>query len=255
MIDRPVAVVTGAAGGIGARCAQRLAEAGHDLMIVDLKGLDATAEICRAAGARVETHRCDLTDSEAIGELGQALDDAYGRCTVLVNNAGFYSFMSIDDMDFAQWREFMSLNFDAAFLMVKTVLPLMRRGSWGRIINMASNGCFAKVPGLTGYIASKSGLIGLTRGLASDLGSEGITANAIAPGPIATDQLCAVIADEDGPEGAAVEGFFAGIVETQSVPRVGMPKDVAAVVAFLASEESAFISGQTIVVDGGVVRL
>jgi NAD(P)-dependent dehydrogenase (short-subunit alcohol dehydrogenase family) len=132
----------------------------------------------------------------------------------------------------------------------------MRRLHHGRIISMASNSFYSNVPGMIAYMATKGGLIGMTRGLASELGGEGITANLVAPGPILTDQLKAMLPRESGVTlDTAVSGFFSQITATQAVKRTGLPTDVADVVSFLASEASSFISGQTIVVDGGCVRL
>jgi NAD(P)-dependent dehydrogenase (short-subunit alcohol dehydrogenase family) len=199
---------------------------------------------------------CDISDPAKVEALRSHVDAVLGRCDVLLNNAGFYSMVPLDSLSFETWRRYMSVNLDAAFLMSKAFAPLMRRLHHGRIISMASNSFYSNVPGMIAYMATKGGLIGMTRGLASELGGEGITANLVAPGPILTDQLKAMLPRESGVTlDTAVSGFFSQITATQAVKRTGLPTDVADVVSFLASEASSFISGQTIVVDGGCVRL
>jgi (S)-1-phenylethanol dehydrogenase len=255
-LENRVALVTGGAGGIGAACAARLARDGFDLVVVDLKPANEVLQLIREAGRRCEYVCCDITDPAKVEALRSHVDAVFGRCDVLLNNAGFYSMVPLDSLSFETWRRYMSVNLDAAFLMSKAFSTLMRRLHHGRIISMASNSFYSNVPGMIAYMATKGGLIGMTRGLASELGGEGITANLVAPGPILTDQLKAMLPREPGVTlDSAVSGFFAHITATQAVKRTGMPTDVADVVSFLASEASSFISGQTIVVDGGCVRL
>jgi NAD(P)-dependent dehydrogenase (short-subunit alcohol dehydrogenase family) len=251
-----IALVTGAAGGIGASCAVKLAEDGFDIVIVDMKPAADTARQVQATGRNCEVICADITTPEAVESLHSRVAATFGRCDVLLNNAGVYSMTSLETLDFAGWRRFMALNLDAPFLLSKAFAPLMRAQRQGRIISIASNSFHANVPGLTAYIASKGGLIGLMRGLASELGPEGITANVVAPGPILTDQLRSMLTDPEGqPSETTLTQFFAQITATQAIKRRGMPGDVASVVAFLASAAAAFITGQTIVVDGGCVRL
>jgi NAD(P)-dependent dehydrogenase (short-subunit alcohol dehydrogenase family) len=255
-VDNRVALVTGGAGGIGAACAARLARDGFDIVVADVKPASGVEKLIREAGRRCEYVCSDITDPGKVEALRAHVDAVFGRCDVLLNNAGFYSMVPLDTLSYETWRRYMSVNLDAAFLMSKAFAPLMRRLHHGRIISMASNSFYSNVPGMIAYMATKGGLIGMTRGLASELGGEGITANLVAPGPILTDQLKAMLPHESGVTlDAAVSGFFSQIVATQAVKRKGLPTDVADVVSFLASEASGFISGQTIVVDGGCVRL
>ena len=251
-----VALVTGGAGGIGAACAARLAHDGFDIVVVDIKPASGVEKLIREAGCRCEYVCCDITDPDKVEALRSHVDAVFGRCDVLLNNAGFYSMVPLDTLSHETWRRYMSLNLDAAFVMSKAFAPLMRRLHYGRIISMASNSFYSNVPGMIAYMATKGGLIGMMRGLASELGGEGITANLVAPGPILTDQLKAMLPRESGVTlDNSVSGFFSQITATQAVKRTGVPTDVADVVSFLASEASGFISGQTIVVDGGCVRL
>ncbi|MGE0115845.1 MAG: SDR family NAD(P)-dependent oxidoreductase [Steroidobacteraceae bacterium] len=251
-----VAVITGAAGGIGAACAVRLAKDGFDIVIADIKPADATLNRVREAGRRGEALPCDITQPANVEKLRTLVAGHFGRCDVLINNTGFYGFTPFDSLTFEEWRRYMSVNLDSAFLMCKAFVPFMREQGYGRIIGMASNSYYSNVPGLTAYVATKGALIGLIRGLASDLGISGITANMVAPGPILTEQVRASLSSgSEADREMAVAGFFAKIAETQAVKRTGMPGDVADVVSFLAGESSSFITGQTIVVDGGCVRL
>ena len=252
----PVAVISGAAGGIGAACALRLAQDGFDVVIADIKPARETQAAVLATGRRCDALVCDVTKPESVQGLSDLVSEKYGRCDVLLNNAGFYSFVPLGDLSYEIWRQFMSLNLDGAFLMSKAFAPLMRKRKHGRIISLASSSFYSNVPGMIAYVATKGGLIGLMRGLASELGPDGITANLVAPGPVLTEQLKAMLPrDPDTSVEAAVEGFFGQIMGTQAIKRMGMPKDVADVVSFLASDNSSFVTGQTIVIDGGCVRL
>jgi NAD(P)-dependent dehydrogenase (short-subunit alcohol dehydrogenase family) len=252
----PVAVVSGAAGGIGASCAIRLARDGFDIVIADLKAAAETKAIVDAVGRRCEIVGCDVTDPSGVQALCEHVGTALGRCDVLLNAAGVYSMVPLDALTFESWRRFMAVNLDSAFLMCKAFVPMMRERRYGRLISIASNSFYSNVPGMIAYVATKGGLIGLMRGLASELGGDGITANIVAPGPILTDQLKSMVALESGVTAdAAVAGFFSQITATQAVKRTGMPSDVAGVVSFLAGDQTGFVTGQTIVVDGGSIRL
>lgn len=250
-----VAVVTGGAGGIGAACAERLARDGLDIVVIDVKPADAVLATIRATGRRAEAVRADITDPAETDRLHAFVAEAFGRCDVLLNNAGFYSFVHFNDLTYETWRRYMGLNLDGTFLMSKAFVPLMRLSGGGRIINLASNSLYAMVPGLTAYIATKGGVVGLTRGMASDLGADNITVNAVAPGPTVTEQVRSGFAGADGTiDETAFGAFLATIVQTQAIKRPGMPDDVAGVVSFFASEDSRFVTGQTVVIDGGAMR-
>lgn len=251
-----VALVTGAAGGIGAGIAERLARDGHRIAIVDIKDGTPVAEAIRQAGGEAAFFHCDVTRPEMVEELRKAVESRFGACDILVNNAGRYEMRSFDDLTFEHWRATMALNLDAMFLMAKAFAPAMRKAKWGRIIHMASNSTFLAPPGMPQYIASKSGAIGLARALGAEFGPDGVTVNVVAPGPIDTEQVRASFAAEiGGGSGAGFDDFIGMMVANQAVKRPGKPRDVAGLVAFLASDEAEFITTQTIVIDGGWARV
>ena len=175
---------------------------------------------------------------------------------MLVNNAGRYDNCAFADMTYEFWRSIMALNLDGMFLACKAFAPGMRERGWGRIINVASNSTFLAPPMMAQYIASKSGAIGLARALASEFGPDGVTVNAIAPGPVATEQLRVAYARDfgDGNEDG-FEEFMTGMAQMQSIKRYATPEDVTGLVSFLASEGSTMVTGQTIVCDGGWARV
>lgn len=251
-----VAVVTGAAGGIGQACAVRLAEDGADVAIADIELAKATAERIEATGHRALALVCDITDPAKVADFAAAVEAGLGRCDILVNNAGMYAFKAFEDLGFEEWRRYFALNVDGAFLMAQAFVAGMKARGFGRIVNMASNSYSLYVQGLTHYIATKGALIGLTRGLASDFGDHGITANAVAPGPTITDKLrTSFFQMTPGADEAALRGFLDAISANQAIKRAGSPDDVAGVVSFLASDAARYVTAQTIVIDGGGARL
>ena len=253
-IDR-VAVVTGSAGGIGAACAERLAQDGLVVAIVDIKAGKTTVERIAAIGGKARAYTCDVTNADQVAALTADVMRDFGGCDVLVNNAGRYEFTPTASVTFETWRKIMSLNLDGMFLTTQAFVPGMRRKRWGRIINIASNSCFSPPPGLTAYVASKSASIGYVRSLAGELGAEGITVNAVAPGPIVTEQLRASFyAGAPTEDPGAFDVFMATLVQQQAIPRAGVPNDVAKVVSFFASDASEFVTGQTLVIDGGLAK-
>jgi NAD(P)-dependent dehydrogenase (short-subunit alcohol dehydrogenase family) len=199
---------------------------------------------------------CDITSPEAVARLGQDVEAKLGPVGVLVNNAGRYDNCAFADMTYELWRSTMALNLDGMFLACKAFAPGMRERGWGRIVNIASNSTFLAPPMMAQYIASKSGAIGLARALASEFGPDGVTVNAVAPGPVVTDQLRVAYArDFAGGDGSGFEEFMTSMAQNQSIKRYATPEDVCGVISFLASEGSTMITGQTIVCDGGWARV
>ncbi len=243
--SRRVAVVTGAARGFGQAISVGLARRGIDIVALDLERSDETIALVTAENARAVGVVADVSDPAAVALLHETLRSQFGRCDILVNNAGIYPNQPFADTDYALWQRVMRVNLDSAFLMVKAVVPLMIEGQWGRIVNIASDSIGLVVTGLVPYIASKAGLIGFTRALASDVADHGITVNAV--GPTAT--LTPGGRDQMSPE------LVERLSQAQAIKRVGTADDIVGVVAFLSSDDSAFITGQTIMADGGLVRL
>jgi len=240
------AIVTGGATGLGAAYALRLAQDGFAIAIVDISPADSVVEDIRANGGEARSYICDLRDPDAIAATVQAIEADLGGGDVLVNNAGVYDFTPHENVNFDLWRRMMSLNLDGMFLMTQAVILGMKAKGWGRIINVASNSCFIPPAGLTAYVASKSASIGYVRSLAGELGQYGITVNAVAPGPTVTGTTRGAFPDEE-----SFLGFMQSFVKDQAIKEISYPEHSAPVVSFFASEGAAFVSGQTLVVDGG----
>ena len=237
------ALVTGAAQGLGYAAAARLAAEGASVALLDSEGerLGAAADALSAQGLTVLPHTVDLTDEEGIGAAVAAVLSTEGRIDVLVNNVGIYPHRPFEELTYAAWRHVFAVNLDSVFLCTHAVYPAMRERGYGRIVNVSSSTFFIGYPGLAAYIASKGGIIGFTRALASEAGPHGITVNAVTPGLIATE----------GVLGGEEAGLFDEIVPQQALPRRGEPEDIAECIAYLASPAAGFITGQTINVDGG----
>jgi len=242
MLKDRVAIVTGGAQGIGRAIAEKFAEEGASVLIADINGEGATAaaeSLPTASGMTV-----DVSDPAAVQAMVEAAVERFGRLDILVNNAAIVPFTAWDDIDFAEWRRIMSVNLDGVFLTCRAASDEMRKAGYGRIVNIASNVIVAGTPNLAHYVASKGGVFGFTRALATELGKYGITVNAIAPGLTETEGVMA------SPHAEA----FDFVQMLQSIPRRAVAADIAPAVAFLASEEARWITGSMLVVDGGHTR-
>jgi NAD(P)-dependent dehydrogenase (short-subunit alcohol dehydrogenase family) len=191
--------------------------------------------------------RCDVSEPAQVAALAQAVEGQFGRCDILVNNAGIYPIQMFDEMTFADWRRLMAVNLDAQFLTIKAFAPGMRRRRWGRIVNMASDTFLSNLTGFAHYIASKGGVIGLTRALASEFGEDGVTVNAIAPGLVRTPGT----SGRRRRPGPATGDEFEAAASHQSIKRGLVPEDLVGTLSFLTSDDAAFITGQTLYVNGG----
>ncbi len=247
-----IALITGAAGGLGQAFAKRLAEDGAHVVLVDLQSCDDTAKLVQSAGREAVPVICDITSEESVSRLAADVDRRFGRCDILINNAGIYPIQPFEQLTFADWRRVMALNLDAVFLVTRAFAPGMKRRGWGRVINLSSSTFNMVASGYTHYIASKGGVIGFTRALATELANHGVTVNAISPSLTRTP----------GTEGRMprpgrkdMDEEFEQIAKSQAIRRVQVPGDLAGVVSFLASDDSAFMTGQTLYVDGGMVRV
>ncbi|MEK9611373.1 MAG: SDR family oxidoreductase [Alphaproteobacteria bacterium] len=229
-----VAIVTGGRGGIGQAIALRLEREGARVF---------TAQ--RGVDDRFDHVIADFADPDCPSRVVEEVIARAGRIDVLVNNAGQMQEIGLADMTLAMWQDNLMVNLTAPFLMIRSALPALRR-TRGSIVNIGSVEGLAANPGHAAYCASKAGLHGLTRAVAIDHGDEGIRCNAVAPGWIDTPLNESFIENREDPE-----GFRRNIGRIHPVGRTGSPEEVAALVAFLAAEESSFITGQIYSIDGG----
>ncbi len=189
---------------------------------------------------------CDVTSEEAVATVADLLAHEGVTVDSLVNNVGIYPMGPIEELSLDGWRRIFQLNVESVFLLTKAFVPDMRSREWGRIVNVASNAFHGGVlKNYACYIASKGAVIGYTRALASDLGSYGVTVNAVAPGLVKTKNM----------EASRPAEWFEEVAAEQAIPRSQMPSDVCSAVTFLLSGQADFITGQTLVVDGGLIRL
>jgi NAD(P)-dependent dehydrogenase (short-subunit alcohol dehydrogenase family) len=247
-----IAVITGASAGIGQACAKRLAQDGAHIVMADIKPAQETAKLVAQAGREALYCRCDVTSPDDVTALAGAVEKRFGRCDILLNNAGIYPIQPFEQMTFADWRRVMAINLDAPFLLCAAFAPGMRTRGWGRIVNMASDTVNLVILGYTHYIASKAGLIGMTRALATELGPHGITVNAIAPSLTRTP---GTLSRAPRPGRSSIEEDYTFVANLQAIKRGQVPEDIVGAVSFLASDDAAFITGQTLYVDGGMVRV
>jgi len=245
------AVITGAAGGIGQAFAKRLAEDGVDVAIVDLADAAQTVKLVQAAGRNALAVVCDVSKEDSVAAMAKQVQARFSHVDIVVNCAGIFPQLDFAAMTFAEWRRVLSLNLDGTFLVTAAFVPGMRVRKWGRIVNMASSTFGSVTTGFAHYVASKGGVIGFTRGLAGDLATDGITVNAIAPG---LTRSPGTIARKPRPGFANMDEEFLAVASLQAIKRVEVPDDLVGALSFLTSDDAAFMTGQTLNVDGGRVR-
>ncbi|WP_426960059.1 SDR family oxidoreductase [Muricoccus radiodurans] len=252
MSGERVAVVTGAAQGMGRAIGARLARDGFHPVLIDVLGPKAVAAATElsASGYPATGLALDLTDEAAVAALPERLGGLYDRVAVLVNNAGISPKregrrVPAGDIELPEWERVVRVNLTAPFRLSQLLLPPMRSARWGRIVNISSRGGRSPA-GVAGahYVATKSGLLGLTRAFAKELAADGITVNAVAPGRIETPMTA----------GSPPE-VIAAAVATIPVGRIGIPDDIAALVSYLASEGAGFVTGATFDINGGTLMI
>jgi len=239
-----VAVVTGAVGGLGQAICAALVSAGAAVAAVDRRqdALDSVGPELSAGGARLATVAADVSDPDSVARMGTEVTRQLGPADILVNNAAIYPRRPWTEVSFSEWDEVMAVNAKGCFLCARALGEGLRASPHGRIVNVSSITFLKGSERLAAYISSKGAVIGLTRALARELGPEGVTVNAIAPGAFPTD------AEKIHPD---PEDYDRLVLEQQCIKRRGRPEDVGQLVAFLAGDGASFISGQTIVIDGG----
>lgn len=240
-----IAIVTGGSRGIGAAIARRLAQAGHDIVVNCASSVDKAekvAEECRALGVNAMAMQWDVSDHAACEQALAEIKEKMGVPYILVNNAGITRDGLMVRMKEEQFDDVIRINLKGAYNMLQLCGAMMMRAKKGRIINISSISGMVGNFGQINYCAAKAGLIGMTKTAAKELGARGITVNAVAPGFIDTDMTAGLA--EDLKEGAKKQ---------IALGRFGKPEEIAAAVAFLASDEASFITSQTLVVDGGMI--
>ena len=240
-LEGRVAIVTGAGQGIGRAIAEKLRAEGASVVVAD-KNAETAEKTAAEIGGTV--HVTDVSDPDQVSALVTAAAVQFGKIDILVNDAAIVPFVPWEELDFAEWRRVMSVNIDGVFLMCKAVYPHMKAAGYGRIVNIASNVVTAGTPNMAHYVSSKGAVFAFTRSLATEVGAHGITVNAVAPGLTASEGVMA------SPHAEA----FDFVVSLQSIPRRAVPADIAPAVAFLASEEAHWITGQMLTADGGHTR-
>lgn len=236
-----VAVVTGAGRGIGQAIATTLAERGASVVLVDLVDPAETADQISADTLSITA---DVAVEDDWARVADQTVQKFGRADIVVNNAGIYPLGRIEDIDYALWRKVMAVNLDSHFFSAKHFVPLMRRNGWGRFVNISSNSIGVPQDGMSHYMASKMGVIGFVRGLANDVGTDGITVNAVLPSLTATPGTA-----------QAPDEMRTIVINAQAIKRLAEPADLVGSVAFLSSDDAAFITGQALVVDGGLYKI
>ena len=241
-----VAIVTGAGSGIGKALATRLAADGASVVVADVARFDlAAAEIAKATGARTLGLQIDVSSEGDVARLATETVKAFGRIDILVNNAAVFSSIKLkpfEQIEVAEWRKVMDVNILGVALCCRACVPHMRKAGGGRIINLASGAPIKGVPLFLHYISSKGAVIAMTRGLARELGKDGITVNTLAPGFTLSEN---VAKDPTHVKQGEVTRM------TRAIQRDETPDDLVGTVSFLASDDAAFLTGQTLVVDGG----
>lgn len=239
-----VVIVTGAAGGLGRAFAEGFAGAGARLVVADIDeaGVRETASLLTASGADAHPVQVDVTDKASTDALAQAAINAFGRIDVLINNAAIYATLTrtpFQDIDPTEWDRVMAVNVKGTWLCSSSVLDQMTQPG-GRIVNIASATVFSGSPLWMHYVASKSAVIGMSRVMAREVGTRGITVNVIAPGFTLTEASLSLIED--------AEQYG---VDRGAIKRASQPEDIVGTAMFLAGESAGYMTGQTLVVDGG----
>ena len=244
------AVLSGAAklSGLGHAFSKGLAREGVRIVIADIEDGSEAVRALEALGAEAFHVHCDVSDQKDVAALKNRVEERFGGCDILVHCASPFPSHNLDDMEFEEWRLVLSVNLDGMYLLAHAFLPGMKQRGWGRIIPISSTTYQAGIGGRTHYVASKAGMIGFTRSLAREVGNFGVTVNVLAPGLVKTQGAAdshvedAVFAGADPYEWQRVQ---------QCIQQILVPENLVGPLIFLASDQSAYITGQTLLVDAG----
>ena len=240
------AVVTGGAAGIGRAIAGGFFSAGANVLIADISGSTEAAVSIDPSGKHVVGLKLDIGSDNDVDALPDAVERIFGDCDILVNNAAIATSLhpsNFSDIRMDEWRRLFEVNVFGAARCARAALPMLKRSCAGRIVNIASGAAFKGIPFLLHYVSSKGAILAMTKGLARELGGDGITVNAVAPGFTLSPSVLNNKEQMEGTRALALLG--------RTIKRDEYPDDVVGAVLFLASDEAAFVTGQTIVVDGG----
>ena len=250
-----VAVITGAASGIGKACAIRFAQEGANIACLDFneEANQSAAAECQKLGVEAIAHTCNVTDAKSLKAAVEATMAQWGRVDILVAAAGIYSGSPLPEVSLEQWQRLININLTGVFLSNQAVVEIMMKQTSGSIINISSMAGKTSWPASAEYSASKSGVIGLTRSVAMELAPFGATANAVCPGNTLTEMVKNVATEIGNRDGMTPEKWLQMRANDCPMKRLAQPWEIAGVVAFLASKDSRYLTGQAIEVDGGMV--
>jgi NAD(P)-dependent dehydrogenase (short-subunit alcohol dehydrogenase family) len=247
-LEGRVAIITGAAQGIGAGYAKGFAAAGAKICVSDVLDAKPVAEEIGKAGGQAIAVHCDVTDPKSVQAMVAATVKAYGKIDILLNNAGIFATLPLKpffEIESGEWDRVMAVNVRGIFECIKAVAPEMQKNKYGKIINISSGTVFKGAPMLLHYVTSKGAVVALTRAVARELGDDGIRVNTIAPGLILSEGV------KNNP--AWTDAHVSGNVASRAIKREALPEDLVGTAIYLSSADSDFVTGQVLVVDGGSV--
>lgn len=243
-----MAIVTGAAQGIGAEYARALAQQGASVVVADILDAQSVVDDILEAGGQAIAVRVDVTDATSVQQMVEQTVDRFGKVDILVNNAALFGKVTrkrFEDITSEEWDRMMAVNVRGVFECVKAVSPVMRQHKYGKIVNIASGTVFKGAPMLLHYVSSKGAIVAMSRSLARELGGDGIRVNTLAPGLVMSEN---VMSNPDWNEQTVQ-----GTVSTRAIKRECVPEDLSGTLVYLCSADSDFVTGQVLVVDGGAV--